>query len=158
MNATTTESGKHTTTDLEAPVDQLAHTHRIALVLDQGLDRGAVGNRCAVLSTGLAARHPEIIGSDLVTADAVPLPGFTKVPMVVLVGKDEHLRNLANRARSLGCTTLVFLARAQGMRSYDAYRDSVAKTSAADLDVDAFVIFGPKKAVNSVVGALPCLR
>lgn len=139
-------------------VDELAMTHRIAVVLDQSLDRGAAGNRCAVLSTGLAARHPEIIGSDLVTADGVPLPGFTKVPMAVLMGKDQPLLELANRARGLGCTTLVFLARAQGMRSYDAYRDSVAQTQAADLDVDAFAIFGPKKAVNSVIGALPCLR
>jgi hypothetical protein len=155
MNDTLTEASVEN--NLTA-VDELAMTHRIALVVDQSLDRGAAGNRCAVLSTGLAARHPEIIGSDLVTADGVPLLGFTKVPMAVLVGKDQPLRELANRARGLGCTTLVFLSRAQGMRSYEAYRDSVAQTPASDLDVDAFAIFGPKKAVNSVIGALPCLR
>jgi hypothetical protein len=139
-------------------VDELAVTHRIALVIDKSLDRGAAGNRCAVLSTGLAARHTEIIGPDLITADGISLLGFTKVPMVVLVGKDQPLRELAERARTLGCTTLVFLARAQGMRSYEAYRDSVAQTPALDLDVDAFAIFGPKKTVNSVIGALSCLR
>jgi hypothetical protein len=142
----------------QKPVDELALTHRIALVVNPSLDRGAAGNRCAVLATGLAARHPEIIGPDLVTADGVPLPGFTKVPMAVLVGKSEPLGELARRARELGCTTLVFLARAQGTRSYEAYRESVAQTQASNLDVDAFAIFGPKKAVNSVVGALPCLR
>lgn len=141
-----------------AEVEQLAVSHRIALVIDKSLDRGAAGNRCAVLSTGLAARHPEIIGPDLTTADGVNLCGFTKVPMAVLVGKDQPLRELAERARTLGCTTLVFLSRAQGMRSYEAYRDSVAQTPAVELDVDAFAIFGPKKTVNSVIGALPCLR
>jgi hypothetical protein len=142
----------------QASVDELALTHRIALVVDPSLDRGAAGNRCAVLATGLAARRPEIIGHDLTTADGLTLPGFTKVPMAVLVGKGQPLREMADRARELGCTTLVFLSRAQGMRSYEAYRESVAQTRAEELDVDAFAIFGTKKAVNSVVGALPCLR
>jgi hypothetical protein len=153
----------HQTTELPAAnvatePDALAVTHRIALIVDQSLDRGAVGNRCAVLSTGLAARHPEIIGSDLLTSDGVRLPGFTKVPMAVLVGRDQPLREMAKRARASGCTTLVFLSRAQGMRSYDAYKNSVAQTDEENLDVDAVAIFGPKKAVNSIVGALPCLR
>lgn len=140
------------------PEAQLATTHRIAVVIDPSLDRGSVGNRCAVLATGLGYRHPEIIGPDLVTRDNVSLPGFTQVPISVLVGKGQSLRELAKRAHELGCTTLVFLSRAQGLRSYQAYRESVSETDAADLDVDAFAVFGPKKAVNSVVGALPCLR
>jgi len=141
-----------------ALVDDLALTHRIAFVVEASLDRGAASNRCAVLGTGLANKHPEIIGPDLGTADYLQLPGFTKVPIAILTNKDQPLRDLARRARESGCTTLVFLSRAQGMRSYDAYRESVAQTSSADLDVDALAIFGPKKSVNSVVGALPCLR
>jgi hypothetical protein len=150
---TTTETLPATT----LAVDDLATTHRIAFVLDSTLDRGAAGNRCAVLATGLAARHPEIVGGDLVTADDVRLAGFTKVPIVVLLAKDSP-RVVAEKARALGCTTLVFLTRAQGMRSYAAYAESVARTTAGDLDVDAVAIFGPKKSVNSLVGALPCLR
>ncbi|HYX30774.1 MAG TPA: DUF2000 family protein, partial [Pyrinomonadaceae bacterium] len=116
LTASNTENGNG---DAQATVDQLAQTHRIALVLDPSLDRGAVGNRCAVLSTGLASRHPEIIGEDLITADHLSLPGFTKVPMAVLMTKEQSLREIANRARERNCTTLVFLARAQGMRSYE---------------------------------------
>lgn len=139
-------------------LDQLVQTHRIALVLHPDLDRGAAGNRCAVLATGLAAHHPEIIGADLVTRDGLSLPGFTKVPIAILAGKDRPLHELASQARALGCTTLVFLSRAQGMRSYDAYAESVAQSGCDELDIDAFAIFGTKKAVNSLVGALPCLR
>ena len=62
------------------------------------------------------------------------------------------------RARQLDCTTLVFLSRAQGMRSYDEYRASIAKSSSADLDVDAFLIAGTRTAVNKVTGSLPALR
>jgi hypothetical protein len=141
-----------------AALDQLVQTHRIALVLHPDLDRGAAGNRCAVLATGLAAHHPEIIGADLITKDGLSLPGFTKVPIAVLAAKDQPLHELATRARALGCTTLVFLSRAQGMRSYNAYAESVAQSASDELDVDAVAVFGPKKAVNSLVGALPCLR
>lgn len=139
-------------------VDDLAVTHRIAFVLNPSLDRGASSNRCAVLATGLAARHPEILGWDLTTLDGVQLAGFTKVPAAVLTVKDQTLRDLAKRAQDLGCTVLVFLSRAQGMRSYSAYASSVSGSEWAELDVDAFAVYGPKKAVNSVAGALPCLR
>lgn len=48
------------------------------------LGKGESANRAAVLSTGLAARHPEIIGGSLVTKDGIDLLGFTKVPIIVL--------------------------------------------------------------------------
>ncbi|HEY2360417.1 MAG TPA: DUF2000 domain-containing protein [Candidatus Angelobacter sp.] len=139
-------------------VDPLAQSHRIAIVLAQELDRGATGNRCAVLATGLTALHPEIVGKDLKTADGESLPGFTKVPITVLTTKGQSLQEMASQARAAGCTTLVFLSRAQGMRSYEAYCESVAESLASDLDVDAMLIYGVKKRVASITGALPCLR
>ena len=139
-------------------VDELAITHRIAFVVDPSLDRGASSNRCAVLATGLEARHPEILGGDLTTSDGIQLPGFTKVPAAVLTIKNQSMRDLAKTGMTSGCTVLVFLARAQGMRSYAAYAASVSGSEWVELDVDALVIFGPKKTVNSIVGALPCLR
>jgi hypothetical protein len=141
-----------------AQVDPLAQSHRIAIVLAQDLDRGATGNRCAVLATGLTALHPEIVGPDFTTADGQSLPGFTKVPIMVLTAKGQSLLEMARQAREAACTTLLFLARAQGMRSYEAYRESVAQSAAAELDVDAVLIYGAKKKVAAITGALPCLR
>ena len=141
-----------------ARMDVLAQSNRIAIVLAQNLDRGATGNRCAVLATGLTALHPEIVGPDLKTADGESLPGFTKVPIMILTTKGRSLREMAREARQTGCTTIVFLARAQGMRSYDAYSESVALSPADDLDVDAVLIYGAKKRVVAITGALPCLR
>lgn len=132
---------------------------KIVILLNEDLPRGAAANRCAVLATGLAARHPEILGRDLVTADGQTLPGFTKQPIVVLAASaGQDLNDLASQAKLMGCTTLVFLSRAQGMRSYDAYAESVAGTPAAGLDTDACLIFGPKKAVNKLSGAMPSLK
>ena len=91
----------------DTTVDPLAREKKIALVIAPNLGIGQAANRAAVLATGLAAHHPEIIGTDLTTADGVTLPGFTKVPIVVLAAKDSSLLpNLSAKARQLGCTRL----------------------------------------------------
>jgi hypothetical protein len=143
----------------ESKIDILAWENKIAMVVAPNLGRGQVANRAAVLATGLAARHPEIIGADQVTADGVNLPGFTKVPIAVLVAKEvDAIPGLFGKARKLGCTMLVFLSRAQGVRSYPEYVQSIAASNVDSLDVDAFIIYGPKKKVNKITGNLPMLR
>lgn len=129
------------------------------MVVAPNLGKGQVANRTAVLATGLAAHHPEIIGTDLITADGINLPGFTKVPIVVLVAKDEaSIPNLFAKSREQECTTLIYLSRAQGLRSYTEYTQSVAASTVDNLDVDAFVIYGPRQKVNKVTGSLAMLR
>lgn len=148
-----------TVTPTPAPPDALAQENKIVIVVDPALGRGATDNRSAVMATGLTAKHPEIIGSALVTADGQEIAGFTKVPIAVLTAKEGmSLRDLAARAWDLGCTCLVFLARAQGMRSYEEYRASVARSASGDLDIDACLIYGGRKQVNKLVGSLPALR
>ena len=65
---------------------------------------------------------------------------------------------MADKAKSLECKVYLFLERAQGMRSYEEYKQSIAQTNYADLDVDGIAMYGPNKAVNSVTGSLPMLR
>jgi hypothetical protein len=143
----------------EGNVDVLAQENKIAIVVDPRLGKGQVANRTAVLATGLAAHHPEIIGGDLVTADGVNLPGFTKVPIAVLVAKNgASIPDLFAKGRELGCTALAFLSRAQGLRSYAEYAQSVASSNADSLDVDAFIVYGPRKRINKITGNLPMLR
>jgi len=143
----------------DGDLSPVARENKIAVVVGPGLPAGAAANRCAVLATGLAARHPEIVGPALSTADGQVLCGFTQVPIVVLSAPDlSSLRSLEHRARELGCTTLVFLSRAQGLRSYAAYAAAVGGLASAELDVDTVLVFGPRKAVTSVTGNLPALR
>jgi hypothetical protein len=132
---------------------------KIAIVLAEHLEPGPAANRCAVLSTGLARARPEILGDDPITSDGQRLLGFTQVPISVLrAARVEELRDMERAARDLGCTTLVFLAVAQGLRSYQEYLGSIAATSSQELDVDAFLVCGPRKTVNRVTGRLPALR
>ena len=140
-------------------VDPLARDNRIAIILDPKLAVGQMANRAAVLATGLTARHPEIVGPQLETADGRRLQGITKVPMAVLAAKDTaEVRRLTLKADRLGCTLMVYLSRAQGLRSYAAYTESIAQDRFEELDVDGLILYGPKKRVNKVTGNLALIR
>jgi hypothetical protein len=139
--------------------DPLARTHKIAIVMDGSMAPGMLANRAAVIATGLAARHGEIVGADIVTKDGVPLPGITKVPISVLQARNRNdIPALTDKARTLGCTVVVYLSRAQGLRSYEAYMAAIGGLTADRLDIDTLLVFGPRKSVNKITGNLPMLR
>ena len=116
-------------------------------------------NRAAVLATGLAAHVPNMIGENLTTKDGSVLLGFTQIPIPILSLKPElSFYELVKKSKELGCQSLVYLTRAQGLRSYEEYKDSIAQTNDLDLDIDGMAVWGDKKLVNKIVGSLPSLR
>ena len=140
-------------------VDPLARDNRISIVLAPDLNKGQMANRAAVLATGLAARHPEIVGPDLQTADGQTINGITKVPIAVLAVKtNKDIADLVEKAATNQSTLVVYLSRAQGLRSYEEYTDSIAKDRFDQLDVDSLILYGPKKEVARMTGNLPLVR
>lgn len=132
---------------------------KVVIVISSSLGIGLAANRAAVLSTGLAAHIPDMIGQNLLTKDGVSLLGFTQIPIPILASKpDTSFLELAEKCEQLGCKTIVFLTRAQGMRSYEEYKESVAQTNHSELDVDAIAIYGDPKSVTRATGNLPALR
>lgn len=132
---------------------------KTVIVIAQRLGIGLAANRAAVLATGLAAHVPNMIGSDVDTKDGKKILGFTQIPIPILVARPEvSLVELAKKSESVGCTTIVFLERAQGMRSYKEYLDSIKQTNYDDLDIDGIAISGDTKAVTKLTGNLPSLR
>jgi len=132
---------------------------KVVIVVADSLGRGLAANRAAVLATGLAAHVPSIIGQNLMTKDRKELLSFTQVPIPILCSKpDTNFIELAKRSEELGCKVIVFLTRAQGMRSYEEYRLSVAQSSYSELDIDAIAIYGEIKPVTKATGNLPSLR
>ncbi len=132
---------------------------KIVIIVDSSLGIGLAANRAAVLATGLTAHVPNMIGENLKTMDGKTLLGFTQIPIPILASKPEtSFLDLAKKSEELGCKVIVFLARAQGMRSYEEYKNSVAQTNFADLDIDAIAIWGDNKSVTKLTGNLPALR
>ncbi|MDA1317352.1 MAG: DUF2000 domain-containing protein [bacterium] len=132
---------------------------KIVIVVSASLGIGMATNRAAVLATGLAAHVPDMIGENLTTKDGSVLLGFTQIPIPILSLKSElSFHELVKKSKELECQSLVYLTRAQGLRSYQEYKDSIAQTTDADLDIDGIAIWGDKKLVNKIVGSLPSLR
>ena len=132
---------------------------KIIIVIDSSLGIGLSANRAAVLATGLAAHVPNMIGDNLITLDGITLQGFTQVPIPILTSKpDTSFLELANKSKEKGCKVIVFLSRAQGMRSYEEYKNSVAQSKYSELDIDAIAIYGDNESVTKITGNLPALR
>ncbi len=132
---------------------------KIVIVISAELEKGPAANRAAVLATGLAAHVPNMIGENLTTKDGKTLLGITQIPIPILKTKpDTSLSALANKSQELGCMVIVFLSRAQGMLSYEEYKQSIAQTNYQDLDIDAIAIYGDNIAVTKITGNLPALR
>ncbi|MBI3379124.1 DUF2000 domain-containing protein [Candidatus Gottesmanbacteria bacterium] len=132
---------------------------KIVIVIDSTLGIGLSANRAAVLATGLTAHVPNMIGPDINTKDGKTLLGITQIPIPILASRsDTSFLSLANRSEGLGCKVILFLTRAQGLRSYDEYMDSVSQVNFDELDIDAIAIYGDTKAVTKITGNLPTLR
>lgn len=132
---------------------------KIVIVIDSLLGIGLAANRAAVLATGLTAHIPNMVGPNINTQDGITLLGITQIPIPILSSKpDTSFLELAKKSEKLGCRVILFLTRAQGLRSYEEYKDSVSEVNFNELDIDAIAIYGSTKSVTKVTGNLPALR
>lgn len=132
---------------------------KIVMVLAPHLEKGPLTNRAAVLATGLVGKFPAIVGKDVVSKDGQVIPGITQIPIPILAARPgQSLKELAAKGQGLGCSTLVFITKAQGLHSYNEYEQYVSQTAYVDIEIDAIALHGPKKLVDKVTGNLPMLR
>lgn len=132
---------------------------KIVIIVEEHLEKGPAANRAAVIATGLATHVPDMIGINATTKDNKTVLGFTQIPIPILIAREDvSLVSLAERAEALGCTVIIFLTRAQGVRSYKEYIQSIKNTNYTDLDIDGVGIAGETKTVTKLTGNLPSLR
>lgn len=132
---------------------------KVVIVIHSSLGIGLAANRAAVLATGLAAHVPNMVGQNLTTKDGVSLLGITQIPIPILASKpDTSFLELAKKSEEAGCKIIVFLTRAQGLRSYEDYKESIAQSNYAELDIDAIAIYGPRLEVTKLTSSLTSLR
>lgn len=132
---------------------------KIVIIVAEHLEKGPATNRAAVIATGLAAHVPDMIGVNATTKDNRTVLGFTQIPIPILIARqDVSLVDISEKAELLGCTVIIFLARAQGVRSYKEYVESIKNTNYVDLDIDAVGIAGETKTVTKLTGSLPSLK
>ena len=135
-----------------------SETPKLALVIDNTLEVGLAANTAAVLTLSVGAQHPELIGADLTDGSGQPHIGITNIPIPILGADSATITGLVQKLQGKGVELVSFSKIAQSIHSYDEYASRLKETPGEDIEYSGIAIFGPTKAVNSLVGSLPRLK
>ncbi len=129
---------------------------KCVLVLADTLPVGLAVNAAGVLAVTLGHKVPSLLPADAVDASGAIHAGLINVPLPILVADRDTLKTLYGRALEHGDLVLVdFSDVAQHARTYDAYVTTLATTSTETLTYLGLALYGPRKALNKLVGNLP---
>jgi len=135
-----------------------AATARCVIVLDETLPPGLAANAAAVLAVTLGARVPGVLGSDFEDADGGRHPGLVDRGLPILKAPAGDLAGLRARALAAEIIVIGFPRFGQATTDYEAFRERVSQTPAAELAYLGLLLSGPKKTVDKLTGSLPLLR
>ncbi|MEV4129013.1 DUF2000 family protein [Nocardia sp. NPDC049707] len=131
---------------------------KCAIVVSDELPTGLAVNAASVLSLTMGNRIEELVGVDVNDADGVIHPGIVYTPLPILVAPRKQVDTIVQAAAERdGMFFVSFSSLAQGCKTYEEYIDKMAATPTADLASVGVGLYGPRKQVNKLVGALPLL-
>ncbi|CAM3466620.1 DUF2000 domain-containing protein [Deinococcus saxicola] len=129
---------------------------KCVMVLADDLPVGLAVNAAGVLAVTLGHKVPSLLPADAVDASGTAHAGLINVPLPILVADRNTLKSLHERALTLEQVMLVgFSDVAQHARTYDAYVAALISTPTETLAYLGLALYGPKKALNKLVGNLP---
>ncbi|GAA1938179.1 DUF2000 domain-containing protein [Kitasatospora viridis] len=132
---------------------------KCAIVIDRDLATGLAMNTVAALSLSVGRFVDGIIGDEVKDGDGRSHTGITAIPLPILKGTAEDLRDLVLRAAALPEVFVVdFTAVAQSSRTYDEYTQRTAELPTEELPYIGVAVCGTKAAVNKLTGSLPLYR
>lgn len=134
---------------------------KCVMVIDSALPIGIVANTSAILGITLGKHIPELVGPDVVDASNQTHLGITMLPVTMLRGDAEMLKSLRLRLYDAEFSDLIvvdFSDIAQSCNIYSEYAAKAAVTAAQAHHYFGVAIYGSKKKVNGLTGAMPLLR
>ncbi len=133
----------------------LTADRKLVIVVDCDLAPGLAANTTAVLALTIGAKHPELIGANLADASGQEHLGITTLPIPVLAGTQDVMREAMKRAPDHEIEIVSFTSLAQGIHTYEEYAAALATTPAGSLSFAGIAFYGAKKPINSITGSLP---
>ncbi|WP_207641277.1 DUF2000 domain-containing protein [Clostridium akagii] len=134
---------------------------KCVIVIDEDLPLGIIANTAAILGITLGKHIPEIVGDDATDASGEKHLGITKIPVPILKGDKEILRQLRKRLYTSDFDDIIvvdFSDIAQGCNIYDEYIEKVSTILEVEHTYLGIAICGNKKKVNKLTGSMPLLR
>jgi hypothetical protein len=130
---------------------------RCVVVVDEALPPGLAANAAAVLALTLGATVDGLVGAALVDADGRVHPGLIPRGLPVLAAPRTLLGELRDRAVEVDVGVVDFPVFGQQTTDYEAVRGLVADTPTADLEYLGLALYGSRRAVARLTGALRLL-
>lgn len=134
---------------------------KCVIIIDENLPQGIIANTSAILGITLGKKVPEIVGCDVINASKRNHLGITGVPVPILKGNADILKELREKLYEDEFNDLIiidFSDVAQRCNDYDDYIIKAAETSEEDYIYYGICIYGDKKKVNKLTGSMPLLR
>jgi hypothetical protein len=124
---------------------------KVAILLRDDLETWQRLNVTAFLTSGIAARYPQIIGEPYADADGTTYLSMFGQPVLVLEGSKEVLMAAHERCLRRDVEISVFTTDLFRTGNDDDNRAAVAAVPRADLDIVGLGIHGPRNAVDKIL-------
>lgn len=137
------------------------NSKKCVMIIDSELPIGVIANTSAILGATLGKRFPGQVGEDVADATGKTHLGIITIPIAMLKGNKDSLKELRERLYGPEFSDLVvvdFSDVAQGCNVYGEYVAKAASIPEKGHIYLGIAIYGDKKKVNSLTGALPLLR
>ncbi|MDD4843264.1 MAG: DUF2000 domain-containing protein [Anaerotignum sp.] len=134
---------------------------KCVMIIDSQLPIGVIANTSAILGATLGKLMPEQVGENVKDATDKTHLGIITIPIAMLKGSKEGLKELRKRLYAEEFNDLVvidFSDVAQGCNVYGEYIAKAASVPENDYTYLGIAIYGEKKKVNKLAGSMPLLR
>lgn len=134
---------------------------KCVIVINENLPLGIIANTASILSITLGKYVPELVGEDVVDASGKTHLGITTIPVPILKGNKEILRDLREKLYTTDFQDMVvvdFSDVAQSCNVYSQYIEKASSTLEEEHTYFGLTICGNKKKVNKLTGSMPLLR
>ncbi|MEU8221253.1 DUF2000 domain-containing protein [Kribbella sp. NPDC048915] len=132
-------------------------TNKMVVIIATEAPLGVALNTAALLGVGLGSHHRDTVGPDTADAAGTPHTGMCAYPIPVL--RADDLRTLRAQAAARPDVTIHDMHQvAQRARTYDEMAATLSGTKPGDIEYLGLALYGPRRSIDSLTGALPLYR
>jgi hypothetical protein len=134
---------------------------KCVMIIDSELPIGVIANTSAILGVTLGKALPEQVGEDVKDATGKTHLGIITIPIAMLKGSRDSLKELRERLFAPEFSDLAVVDFSDVAQSCNVYSEYAAKAASTPEEGHTYLgigIYGDKKKVNRLTGAMPLLR
>lgn len=134
---------------------------KCVMIIDSELPIGIMANTSAILGITLGKHIPRQVGEDVIDASMQSHLGIITIPVAILRGDKQILKDLRERLYNSEFDDLVvadFSDVAQGCNIYSEYVAKAAITPEQEHNYFGIALYGNKKKINKLTGFMPLLK